>query len=197
MLNLTGISIQAGTESISYPPSWLGTLGIDAIKISKVDALVNTGYAGISRINHTNASGFGKIADFKFQTNAAISSTSVLHIYFSNYVANDSAGVPIIFNTTDDSLTIHVSGAGINEITGNSSISISPNPFTSATTITFSEEQKNTTVKITDVLGKEIKTVNVMGKQCVIEKGEMRAGVYLVRIMDEKRNVVNRKMVVE
>ena len=44
---------------------------------------------------------------------------------------------------------------------------------------------------------KEIKTVNVTGKQCVIEKGEMRAGVYLVRIMDEKRNVVNRKMVVE
>ncbi len=75
--------------------------------------------------------------------------------------------------------------------------SIAPNPFTSATTIKFSDEQKNTTVKITDMLGKEIKTVNVTGKQCVIEKGEMRAGVYLVRIMDEKKNVVNRKMVVE
>ena len=40
----------------------------------------------------------------------------------------------------------------------------------------------HTTIKITDILGKEIKTINVTGKQCVIEKGEMSNGIYFVRI---------------
>ncbi len=88
--------------------------------------------------------------------------------------------------------------AGISEIQNpQSEILISPNPFTSQATITFNEPQKNTTIKIMDVIGKEIKTINFTGKQCEIEKGEMRAGVYFIRIEDEQKNVVNRKIVLQ
>ncbi len=99
--------------------------------------------------------------------------------------------------TTYDSIKVNIEGVGINELIMDNYITISPNPFTSQTTISFSEPQKNTTIKIMDVVGKEIKTVLFSGKSLILEKGEMQSGVYFVQITDEKKNVVNKKVVVE
>lgn len=78
-----------------------------------------------------------------------------------------------------------------------SDISIYPNPFSLQTTIAFNQEQKNIIIKITDLLGKEIKTLNFIGKKLTIERGEMRKGIYFVRITDDKKNVVNKKIIVQ
>ena len=67
-------------------------------------------------------------------------------------------------------------------------ITISPNPLTSQSIITFSEIQKNCTLKIMDVLGNKIKEINFAGKELIIEKGEMKEGIYFLLIQDEKRN---------
>lgn len=87
--------------------------------------------------------------------------------------------------------------SAIAEIQAESTITISPNPFTSTTTISFSEEQNHTTVIITDVLGKAVKTISFTGKQCVIEKEALSNGIYFVRIEDLNKNIVNRKIVVQ
>jgi len=76
-------------------------------------------------------------------------------------------------------------------------LKLSPNPFTSQTTLAFSTEQKNTEVRIADVLGKEIRTLHFSGKELIIEKGEMERGIYFVEITDVNKNRVNRKIVVE
>ena len=77
------------------------------------------------------------------------------------------------------------------------SVLIAPNPFSCQTTITFTEEQKNTTLKITDATGKEIKILQLSGKQLIIEKGELQAGFYFLQITDEKKNVINKKIVIQ
>ncbi len=107
---------------------------------------------------------------------------------------------------------------GIEKEKTNNEITISPNPFTSQTTITFNDASTGSTgsptaathtIKITDVLGKEIKTINFTGTQCVIEKGEMERGIYFVQVNSgsagstgslttgSPTNVVNRKIVVQ
>ena len=92
---------------------------------------------------------------------------------------------------------LYTTTVGVSQVPNfNSTISIYPNPFTNQTTISFSEEQYNTTIKIMDVVGKEIKTISFTGKLCVIEKGTMQSGIYFVQITDENKNVVNRKIVV-
>ncbi len=85
---------------------------------------------------------------------------------------------------------------GIDEQGLDSSISIYPNPFTFSTTISFSELQKNTTIKITDVLDKEIKTIRFSGKDCELEKGGMNAGVYFVEVMNNEGKVARRKIII-
>jgi hypothetical protein len=76
-------------------------------------------------------------------------------------------------------------------------ISIAPNPFSSQTTISFSEPQRNTTIKIKDLLGKELKAITFTGKQFAIEKGEMQTGIYFVEITEENNNVVTKKIIIQ
>ncbi|MBK8484381.1 MAG: T9SS type A sorting domain-containing protein [Saprospiraceae bacterium] len=76
-------------------------------------------------------------------------------------------------------------------------VNIYPNPLTSKTTISFREDQNNTIIKITDLLGKELKTLNFTGKEFTLEKGAMRNGIYFLQIIDDKRNVVNKKIAIE
>ncbi len=78
-------------------------------------------------------------------------------------------------------------------------VSISPNPFSYQTAITFGEEQKNTSIKIMNTLGQCVKELAPLkgSKEVIIDKGEMKPGIYFVQITDEMKNVVNRKIVVQ
>lgn len=196
-INYDASLVQSGTESLTYPHNWLGSPGTNAITISKIDALANTAYGGISRINHTNSNGYGKIADFKFQAKTSIFSPSVLYLSISSYMANDSAGLPQVFNAQSDSIAIYPLTTGVSKTNTSLEITISPNPFTNETTIVFSEEQRHTTIKIMDALGKEIKIINFSGKQLIIEKAEMERGIYFIEFVDADKNVINKKIVLQ
>lgn len=131
------------------------------------------------------------------------------HIYIAGGFWNDSltfgstillnpngfAGGPerVFIAKSDESII-----ANLHEIKNSQPIiTISPNPFSTQTSISFNESQKNTSIKIIDLLGKEIKTLRVTGKQIEIEKGEMRTGIYFLQIFDEKKNVVNKKIIIQ
>jgi uncharacterized delta-60 repeat protein len=105
------------------------------------------------------------------------------------------------FNSTDNDFAVVRYNNDIttnaDEIKYKNIVTISPNPFNSNTTISFNEEQKNSTIKIIDMNGKEIKTINFSGKQLIVEKGTLPPAVYFLEITNENRNVVNRKIVIQ
>jgi hypothetical protein len=113
--------------------------------------------------------------------------------------ANGSYAVVVVKNgCTDTSVCIDFTNVGIvekNDIV--SHFTIYPNPFTSQTTIDFEEEQTQTIVKIVDILGKEIKVIDFTGKQLIIEREDMQAGVYFVHIMSKNKHLTNRKIVIQ
>ncbi len=100
-------------------------------------------------------------------------------------------------STPSSNIVLQDRNASVSELDAANLVSIYPNPFTSQTTISFEESQSNTGIKITDVLGKEIKTIHFTGKECVIEKGEMEKGIYFVQITSGNKNTVNRKIIVQ
>lgn len=75
-------------------------------------------------------------------------------------------------------------------------MNIHPNPFKSETTITFNEDQKDIVIKITDVLGKAVKTINFSGKQLVIEKGEIKKGIYFIQVSNSQNRIIGLKKIV-
>ncbi|MES2398087.1 MAG: PKD-like domain-containing protein [Bacteroidota bacterium] len=191
-INYTSSLVQSGTENIVYTDSWLGTPGTDVIKISKADAFANVAYGAETRIDHSNANGFGKIADFKFQVNTSLNSAADINLSISNYLAVDNTGATIVLNPLPTLIYV----VGIDEQNINSEITIAPNPFNYQTIISFNEEQKHSTLKITDILGKEVRSINFSGKQLIIEKGEMQPGIYFVKIFDGKK-IYDKKIVVQ
>lgn len=86
---------------------------------------------------------------------------------------------------------------GINEIFNANNIILYPNPFSNRTTISFENEVINITIKIVDVLGREVKTINFTGRELTIEKAEMKAGIYFLQITEGKKNVINKKIVIQ
>lgn len=121
------------------------------------------------------------------QTNQSFTATS-----------NGSYAVVVTQNLCSGTSSCHnITTVGIAENSFATTVNIYPNPFTSQTNISFSEEQKNTRIKIMDVLGKEISTRIFTGKELIIEKGEMKAGIYFLQIIDVNKNMVNKKIVVQ
>jgi hypothetical protein len=47
------------------------------------------------------------------------------------------------------------------------------------------------------MLGKTIKSMRCSGKELLIEKGQMQAGVYILRIINETKDVVSKKIIIE
>ncbi len=114
---------------------------------------------------------------------------------------------PFGASCNDTSACYTVTDAGISEQNNNSNITISPNPFTSQTTITFGEEHTSTgstssptaaaqhIIKITDVLGNVMQQLTTNNKQLTLDMSDVAKGIYFVRITDKNKNVVNRKIV--
>ena len=119
---------------------------------------------------------------------------------YQSYTPTSNGSYAVIVtqnNCSHTSTCYNVSSAGITANALADGINIYPNPFTSETTIYFSEEQKQKVVKILDVLGKEMKTINFSGTKLIIEKGTMKKGVYFVQIMNENKSVLSKKINVE
>jgi hypothetical protein len=75
-------------------------------------------------------------------------------------------------------------------------VTIAPNPFTTSTSINFSEALKNVNINVTDMLGKEIINLNFSGKQLQLEKGNMKKGIYFLKITTENRLIGSTKLIV-
>ncbi len=100
------------------------------------------------------------------------------------------------------------------ELSDDNQITISPNPFSSQTTITFSESSTGSLtatpriIKIMDVLGQCIQQLTTSNKQLTIDMSGFAKGIYYLRIETngstgsagsptQPTDVVNRKLVVE
>lgn len=72
---------------------------------------------------------------------------------------------------------------------------IYPNPFKEQTKISFTREQKNSSIKIMDVMGKEVKSINFTGKELIIEKEEMQSGIYFLQA-ETQQGVLSKKLII-
>ena len=87
----------------------------------------------------------------------------------------------------------------ITEIINNKiKIVVFPNPFLNFTKVILPNPLSSGLISIYDILGKEVKRlVNLNGKEIIIQKENLKTGMYFFRIEDKNGIVGNGKMVVE
>jgi hypothetical protein len=197
-IDYNGEFVEPGTERIIYNKSWIGIPGTNLLSISYIDGLASKAYGAITRTDHANVSGYGKIGEFRFQTKSSISYPSILYFSISDYKAIDAAGAEQLLNTPLDSINIQQIETGIPGANTMDEITISPNPFKEQTVISIPKTtNQQVTVKIVDVLGKEVKSFNLNEKQGILEKGEMNPGMYFLILFSENKSLGVRKIIVE
>lgn len=89
---------------------------------------------------------------------------------------------------------------GINEYYLNNLVSISPNPLNTSATIELKNTKlnlQNTNLILFDVLGKEIKKIELDDYKIRIEKGDLNAGIYFYKVMNENQIISTGKLVIE
>jgi hypothetical protein len=114
----------------------------------------------------------------------------VLHVIFAN-----GGHLNYMRNPTGNGICPSV---GITNIIENkSTVEIYPNPCASQITLTFNELQRNSTIKIISISGKEVNTINFSGKQLMLETGTMNPGVYVIQIKDAANNIIYKKIMIQ
>jgi hypothetical protein len=177
------------SSSITFGSTTLTNSGPSDIYIVKYDTAGTAVWA---------KSAGGSIIDYGFSI--ALNATN--DIYVTGYFRSSTIvfGSTTLTNIGTSTLDMYVaklsssSSVGINE-NQEIELNIYPNPFTSTTTISFSEEQKNTSLKITDVLGNVVLQSIINNHQYTIDMSGYANGIYFVRIEDEKKNIINRKII--
>ncbi len=179
--NLDPNSLVITGNSHSVIPVWLAP-GVVKFYFGNI-------YLADSTSNELESHGF---VQFHIRLNASLPAGTVIQNNAGIYFDSNPA---VITNTVTNTLAVP---SGIAEHSNFPGLSVHPNPFTFQTTITFNDEQRNTTVTIMDLLGNEIRSYLLSGaKSLVLEKGEMSKGIYFIHATDEKKNIFNQKIVVE
>jgi N-acetylneuraminic acid mutarotase len=76
-------------------------------------------------------------------------------------------------------------------------VEVYPNPFTTQTTFSLSNEVKNAVLKMYDVNGREVRRVNFTGKQVSIEREGLQSGIYIYSLITNTQVIATGKLVIE
>jgi len=88
--------------------------------------------------------------------------------------------------------------SGINNISANyNDFNIAPNPFYESANILLNKFSNNVTLKIYNVIGSEVRSINFSGKQYLIEKKDLTPGIYFVQLISENETAVTKKIIIQ
>jgi hypothetical protein len=199
--NNYGIKITADAFNNAYITGKLSsylTIGSSVLTGAVTDIYIAKFNAAGNAISGQGAGG----SSFEEVTDISIDAHNNCFVTGYFYSPTVSFGNIILTNDSTPNTDIYIAKLafplGI-EVSGNPNFNanIFPNPFASKAIIRFNKEQNNATIRIIDIMGKEVRVSHFNGKQYVIEKGDMQPGVYIVQISDEKQNVINKKIIVQ
>lgn len=190
--------VDSGSFRMDFVNSWMApdnnriSLTKDLYAASKIDA-------GLSRINHSNISGAGKIADVSFVIQDNIDGkdhlTLPLELQFENVQAIDRDEAAVGITSTGDTLFITDKTTGLKNLNGGYGVTVFPNPAQGR--ITVLSEVPVESYSMFDITGKEVFTVNHQAsRQFVVDLTALHPGVYFITLRDAAGSAVQKKIVV-
>lgn len=123
---------------------------------------------------------------------------SVMLYTISLTVTSDSGCVTTLFKNNYISVDTCNNSMGVNNREKlPTEFAIYPNPVSSMAVITFNREQKNSIIKISDAIGKEIKIINFTGSELFLEDKELERGIYFIQVTDKNKHVYSKKIILQ
>lgn len=100
--------------------------------------------------------------------------------------SNDSAHFFVRFNAT----------VSVPEISKTANISAYPNPANNFINVDIDQFNENTRLRIVDVLGSTVKTIEINSANTRISTADLKEGIYFYSLMDRNKAVITRRLVI-
>jgi len=195
-----------GSNSSTYTSSSLNNGDVvDVIVTSLTTSLTATSNSVVMVINTTPAKPTIVQSGYTFMSSATTGNQ-----WYLNGVAINGATAQFYPTTQPGFYSVQVTNGGcsstsavtsfatgIDQYSVSNNVSVYPNPFGQQTTLSLSDDVKNATARIVNLLGAIIKETNFSGKQITIERGDLQAGIYFIQVIENDKVIANQKVVVQ
>ncbi len=86
---------------------------------------------------------------------------------------------------------------GIDENDNKVGVTVFPNPFSAATTLTLNKEIKNVTLTVYSIQGKEVRSTKFNGKNVVLQQEDLAGGIYFYKITSPNEVIATGKLIIQ
>jgi hypothetical protein len=83
----------------------------------------------------------------------------------------------------------------VEELNQSIAVSVYPNPILTQATFTISSDLQKASFKVYDMNGEEVKQITFSGKQVILERENLKAGVYFYRIVSQEKTIATGKLI--
>ena len=192
--------VKADSIGITFSPCWIGTVGTDMITLAHNDALNGHLYVGMTRITHTDTSGYGEVARLGIVTTDNVSGKLTAPVFDTlTFTISD---VTIInkdellrgFNVSWDSLIVEDSTTGITEILQSEKIIVYPNPARNEFKVSGVKFNVGDEIILTDIFGQPIISKKIVNptSNLKLQTSNIANGVYFINIKTNRGKVVKK-----
>jgi len=173
-----------------YKPN--GTLYFDGTSLFGTSWIGN--YGDIFKVN-TNGTGYSQLYNFiGYPTDGSSPNGSLISDGASLYgmTANGGTGnIGVVFKYHDTTAT------GISENNTKTDFTISPNPFSTQTTLQTDNPLHNATLTVDNCFGQTVKQIkNISGQTIIFNRDNLASGLYFVRLTEENKTIAVDKLVI-
>lgn len=190
--------------SLSLNGSWLGTTGTDLIYITKNFGSMGRMDVGITRIDHQNISGFGKIGDLgiTLKDDVALKSASTIFKTLTldaiQIKAIDKDENLIQLNVVPDNLVVgNAVLTGINKYNTSTGVKIYPNPASGIINLDLNSSDVNE-LKLVNIIGETVwQQNNNLGNKIVIDTQTLPAGTYYLSVTTSQERMIKQVNVIK
>lgn len=93
--------------------------------------------------------------------------------------------------------TIMVNPSGLNEYVTNNSLTVSPNPFSTETTLHTDKAFKNATLTVYDLYGQQVKQIkNISGQATTLHRDNLPSGLYFICLTQDNKTFSADKLII-
>jgi hypothetical protein len=182
--------VQSGTEQLDYSSTWLENIDSNALSLQKTNVSSSTIHGAIVRTDHIGASGYGKVADLKFQLKPSVTATDAisLNVFYTHAVKSDGVTIPL------DAIPLTLnSTVGIAEIIAGSTIRVFPNP--SDGLYSFNGILADCKLEIIDITGRIVYSASSLVDLGSIDLRRNPSGIYFYRIISPEKATLQGKLI--
>lgn len=190
-INFNNTLVETDSIYVEYLTSFLNANNLNFNKRVFSNGVI---YTATTHTNNINASGNGKIATLHYKINPNLATDQILNIGLVQANKSDASGTILPLTSGSGTLIAKGTFVGLQEITNDNFVSISPNPTNGLLNLYAKKELQK--IEVTSITGNTLLSEIPTGNDYILHLENFSNGVYFINIYENDRIIKREKVIV-